>query len=72
VRRRCYANLLPNWVVQSGFALGLVAALSILALLHEAGAYFLPATRFGGFAWFVATGFALARFPPTHTAAEER
>jgi hypothetical protein len=52
-------KLLPKWLVVSGFALGVIGELSALSLVIPKALFLIPLTRFPGFIWLVAAGFAL-------------
>jgi hypothetical protein len=54
-------RLLPRWLAVAGIALGVVGELSALSLIIPTALFLVPLTRFPGFAWLIAAGFALAR-----------
>ena len=54
-----FGRLLPRWIVVLGLALAVVAELSWLVLVFPKALFLLPLTRFPGFAWLIAAGFAL-------------
>jgi hypothetical protein len=54
-----FAKLLPRWIVISGLVLAAAGELSWLALLFPQALFLIPLTRFPGFAWLIAAGFAL-------------
>jgi hypothetical protein len=56
-------NLLPKWLVVSGLALGIIGELSALNLVIPQALLLIPLTRFPGFVWLIAAGFAL---PASH------
>jgi hypothetical protein len=53
--------LLPRWLCLLGIAIGLAGQLSVLSLLFPWAVYFVPLTRFPGFAWLILCGFKLPR-----------
>jgi hypothetical protein len=52
-------KLLPKWLVVFGFALGVFGELSALSLVIPKALFLIPLTRFPGFIWLIAAGFAL-------------
>jgi hypothetical protein len=56
-------KLLPKWLVVSGFALGIIGELSALRLIIPQALFLIPLTRFPGFVWLIAAGFALRASP---------
>jgi len=56
-------KLLPKWLVVSGFALGIIGELSALQLIISRALFLIPLTRFPGFVWLIAAGFALRSSP---------
>ena len=56
-------KLLPKWLVVSGFALGIIGELSALQLIIPQALFLIPLTRFPGFVWLIAAGFALRASP---------
>jgi hypothetical protein len=56
-----FMNLLPRWLLVFGFGLAVVGELSILSLLTQQAVPLIPLTRFPGFLWLIAAGFALPR-----------
>jgi hypothetical protein len=54
-----FLKLLPKWIVVSGLALAVCGELSWLNLLLPKALFLVPLTRFPGFAWLIAAGFAL-------------
>ena len=54
-------RLLPKWLIVSGLALAAVGELSTLSLVIPQALFLIPLTRFPGFAWLIASGFALPR-----------
>jgi hypothetical protein len=52
-------KLLPKWLVVVGFALGVIGELSALSLVIPKALFLIPLTRFPGFLWLIAAGFAL-------------
>lgn len=58
-----FMKLLPKWLVVSGFALGIIGELSALNLVIPQALFLIPLTRFPGFVWLIAAGFALSASP---------
>jgi hypothetical protein len=56
-----FTKVLPRWLVWLGLVVAVIAELSSLSLVLTPAAYLLPAARFLGFAWIIATGFLLPR-----------
>jgi hypothetical protein len=56
-----FTRVLPRWLVWLGLVVAVIAELSSLSLVLTPAAYLLPAARFAGFAWIIATGFLLPR-----------
>src|SRR6266513_674745 len=56
-----FFKLLPNWMVAFGLALALIGDLSVLSLVIPQALFLIPLTRFPGFIWLIAAGFALPR-----------
>jgi hypothetical protein len=54
-------KLLPRWLVVFGFALGVMGELSALSLVIPKAVFLIPLTRFPGFIWLIAAGFALPK-----------
>jgi hypothetical protein len=54
-----FLKLLPKWIVVSGLALAVCGELSWLNLIVPKALFLVPLTRFPGFAWLIAAGFAL-------------
>src|SRR5215813_4013396 len=54
-------KMLPRWLVWLGLVIAVIAELSSLSLLFTSASYLLPAARFAGFVWIIATGFLLPR-----------
>jgi hypothetical protein len=54
-----FMRLLPRWVAVSGMVLGIVGELSTFSLIVPGALVLIPLTRFPGFIWMVAAGFAL-------------
>lgn len=55
-----FARLLPKWIVASGLLLAVIGELSWLHLpFYPKFLFFIPLTRFPGFLWLIAAGFAL-------------
>jgi len=56
-------KLLPKWLIVSGFALGIIGELSAFNLVIPQVLFLIPLTRFPGFVWLIAAGFALPASP---------
>jgi hypothetical protein len=54
-------RLLPKWLVVFGLALGAIGELSALSLVVPQALFLIPLTRFPGFIWLIAAGFALPK-----------
>ena len=54
-----FLKLLPRWIVACGLALGVIGELSWLNLIMPKALFLVPLTRFPGFVWLIAAGFAL-------------
>lgn len=54
-----FFKLLPKWIVVSGITLAVIGELSWTNLLVPHMLFLVPLTRFPGFAWLIAAGFAL-------------
>jgi hypothetical protein len=54
-----FAKLLPKWIVILGIVLGIVGVFSWLDILFPQALPLIPLTRFPGFVWIIAVGFAL-------------
>jgi hypothetical protein len=65
-------KLLPKWLVVSGFALGIIGELSALNLAIPQALFLIPLTRFPGFIWLIAAGFALPASPRSAPQTSER
>ncbi len=52
-------NLLPNWIVIPGLVIALCGELSWINLIVPTALFLVPLTRFPGFVWMIAAGFAL-------------
>jgi len=52
-------KLLPKWIVVPGIALFVCGELSWFNLITPKALFLVPLTRFPGFAWLIAAGFAL-------------
>jgi hypothetical protein len=52
-------KLLPKWIVALGIALAICGELSWINLMVPAALPLVPLTRFPGFVWMIAVGFAL-------------
>src|SRR6266567_8270277 len=53
------SKLLPKWIVVTGLGLAVCGELSWLNLVTPRALFLVPLTRFFGFAWLIAAGFAL-------------
>jgi len=65
-----FFKLLPKWLVAFGLILAIIGELSVLTLIIPQALFLIPLTRFPGFIWLIAAGFALpktiaSRTPPT-------
>jgi hypothetical protein len=56
-----FFKLLPKWLVVFGLALAVMGELSALALVIPNALFLIPLTRFPGFIWLIAAGFALPK-----------
>jgi len=56
-----FTRMLPRWLVWLGLVVAIIAELSSLSLVFTPAVYLLPAARFAGFVWIIATGFLLPR-----------
>lgn len=54
-----FAKLLPKWIVALGLVLAVAGELSWLVMLFPKALLLIPLTRFSGFVWMIAAGFAL-------------
>jgi hypothetical protein len=54
-------KLLPRWLVVFGLALAVIGELSALSLVFPQALLLIPLTRFPGFVWLIAAGFALPK-----------
>ena len=57
-------NLLPKWIIWSGFliaVIGVVSCLNILLPVTNPIPLLIPLTRFPAFIWLIAAGFALSK-----------
>ena len=54
-----FLKLLPKWIVVLGLALAVCGELSWINLLTPKALFLVPLTRFPGFVWLIAAGFAL-------------
>lgn len=55
------SKLLPSWLVILGLAIATAGELSWLDILFSKALFLIPLTRFPGFLWMIAVGFALPR-----------
>jgi hypothetical protein len=65
-----FKHLLPKWVVILGLVLAAAGELSVLHLIFPKLLFLIPLTRFPGFVWIVAVGFAMPRFKSADLAAK--
>jgi hypothetical protein len=56
-----FRKLLPKWLVVFGLMLAVAGELSALSLVIPKALFLIPLTRFPGFIWLIAAGFALPR-----------
>jgi hypothetical protein len=56
-----FTKLLPKWIVILGIVLAIVGELSWLDILFPKALPLIPLTRFPGFVWIIAAGFALPK-----------
>ena len=56
-----FFKLLPKWLVAFGLVLAIIGELSVLTLLTPQALFLIPLTRFPGFIWLIAAGFALPK-----------
>ena len=54
-------RLLPKWIVVFGLVLAVVGELSWLSMVFPHALFLIPLTRFPGFVWLIAVGFALPK-----------
>jgi hypothetical protein len=54
-----FTRVLPRWLVIGGLAVAACGELSWLDLISDRALFLVPLTRFPGFAWLIAAGFAL-------------
>jgi hypothetical protein len=50
---------MPRWISVLGLALAAIGELSWLSLIIPGALFLVPLTRFPGFVWLIAAGFAL-------------
>lgn len=60
-----FKKLLPKWIVILGLVLAAAGELSVFHLIFPKLLFLIPLTRFPGFIWIVAVGFAMPRFRST-------
>jgi len=63
-----FGRLVPRWIAIVGLALAVIGALSWFSLVFPHTMFLIPLTRFLGFLWMIAVGFAM----PTTAAALQR
>src|SRR5579872_3188204 len=56
-----FSRLLPKWIVVSGIVVAVFGEVSSLTLIVPKLVVLIPLTRFPGFLWLIAAGFALPR-----------
>jgi hypothetical protein len=56
-----FGKLLPKWLVIPGLIIAVIGELSWLDILFPEALFLIPLTRFPGFVWMIAAGFALPR-----------
>jgi hypothetical protein len=56
-----FTRLLPKWIVVVGLFLAVTGELSWLTMITTKLAFLVPLTRFPGFLWMIAAGFALPK-----------
>jgi hypothetical protein len=56
-----FFQLLPKWLVAFGLVLATIGEVSVLTLLIPQALFLIPLTRFPGFIWLIAAGFALPK-----------
>jgi hypothetical protein len=56
-----FFKLLPKWLVVFGLVLAVMGELSALTLVIPNALFLIPLTRFPGFIWLIAAGFALPK-----------
>lgn len=64
-------RLVPRWIAALGLALAVCGGLSWLSLEIPRALFLIPLTRFPGFVWMIAVGFALPAFTTGRTPARE-
>jgi len=64
-----FNKLLPKWVVALGLLLAVAGELSAFDLISPKMLFLIPLTRFPGFIWIIAVGFAIPRSRKPQTAA---
>ncbi len=66
-----FLKLLPRWVIVLGLLLPVAGELSWFHLVSPQMLFLIPLTRFPGFVWLIAVGFALPKRPRTAVADED-
>jgi hypothetical protein len=56
-----FMKLLPRWIVVFGLILAVAGELSWFNIISPAALFLIPLTRFPGFVWLIAMGFALPK-----------
>lgn len=54
-----FMRLVPRWIAITGLAIALIGELSWLNIITPSALWLIPLTRFPGFLWLIAYGFAL-------------
>lgn len=62
-----FMKLLPKWIIGLGLLLFAVGELSSLYLISSPALFLIPLTRFPGFVWLIAAGFALPKITGART-----
>jgi hypothetical protein len=57
-------RLMPRWLCALGVVLGVIGELSSLSLMIPGALFLIPLTRFPGFLWLIAAGFAMPAARP--------
>ena len=56
-----FMRLLPKWVIGLGLLLFAIGELSSLYIVSSSALFLIPLTRFPGFVWLIASGFAIPK-----------
>jgi hypothetical protein len=65
-------KLLPKWLIVFGLVISVIAELSFFSLVSPSALFLIPLTRFSGFIWLIAAGFALPASPRSTPRISER